>query len=300
MSDPVLVHLAAGLGNIVLATPLVLALAEMDCSVDIRLDADYPATIDLFANWSAVRSIRNGAAPLPLTAYRHLVPSVPPFYWPRFAHLYRNRRNTVIRPPDALFAENEQAYYLEFARCLGFPQSRQMFPSLPVAPSPHFGVTASTIVLAPGCKTGIMAAKRWPHFGELALRLPDVALAGTQDDVSGIEFPPHARSFIGRLTLAETAAMIASVGLAVANDSGLAHLAAACGTPTLMLFGPTSDCVLGPFPPHVSVLRAGLPCEPCWTSAPLRQCSGSIACLQSLSVDRVLAQIEAYPFVLLQ
>jgi hypothetical protein len=292
MSNETLIHLASGVGNIVLATPLVLALAEMDFVIDIRLDADYPATIDLLSGWSAIRSIRRGAFPSPLAAYRHIVPAVPPFYWPRFASLYRHLRPPVARPPNSLFSSDEQIYYLEFAYRLGFPRSERPFPWLPIAPSPGFGVTANTVVLAPGCKTGEMAAKRWPHFAELAGRLPDVALAGTRDDVADIEFPAHARSFIDRLSLAETAAMMASAGLVVANDSGLAHTAAACGTPTLMLFGPTSERVLGKFPAHVSVLRSGLPCEPCWHSMPLRACSGKITCLRSLTVEQVLAAIE--------
>lgn len=292
MSDQVLIHLASGLGNIVLATPLVLVFSEMGWIVDVRLDADYPATIDLFAGWSAVRSIRNGSAPLPLASYRHVVPAVPPFYWPRFAPIYRRCRNAIARPSDSLFARDEQAYYLEFVRRLGYSRGGRPLPYLPVSPSPDFGVTATTVVLAPGCKTGEMEVKRWPYFAELAARLPDVVIAGTHDDVAGLAFPAHARSFVDRLSLRETASMLASAGLVVANDSGLAHVAAACGVPTIMLFGPTSDRVLGAFPAHVSVLRSGLPCEPCWNSARLKHCAGQITCLRSLSPDRVLAAIE--------
>ena len=292
MNEEVLIHLASGVGNIVQATPLVLALAEMGLTIDIRLDADYPATIELLSGWSAIRSIRCGSFPSPLAAYRYIVPAVPPFYWPRFASLYRHLRPPALRPSNSLFYSDEQAYYLEFAYRLGFPRTQRPFPWLPVAPSPRFGVTANTIALAPGCKTGEMAAKRWPYFGPLAEHLPDVALAGTQDDIAGIAFPAHARSFIDQLSLAETAAMMASAGLVVANDSGLAHTAAACGTPTLMLFGPTSECALGRFPAHVSILRNVLPCAPCWQTAPLRECAGKITCLSSLTVEQVLAAID--------
>ena len=43
----------------------------------------------------------------------------------------------------------------------------------------------------------------------------------------------------GRLSLAEVAACLARCALFVGNDSGLMHLAAAAGTPTLGLFGPS-------------------------------------------------------------
>jgi ADP-heptose:LPS heptosyltransferase len=67
----------------------------------------------------------------------------------------------------------------------------------------------------------------------------------------------------------------------------LSHVAAAVGVATLMLFGPTDQSCLGRLPPNVTVLRAGLPCEPCWTSAPLAACRRRIDCLAQLDVDRV-------------
>jgi heptosyltransferase-3 len=50
---------------------------------------------------------------------------------------------------------------------------------------------------------------------------------------------PGAIDLVGRLTLAEAAACLARCALFVGNDSGLMHLAASAGTPTLGLFGPT-------------------------------------------------------------
>jgi heptosyltransferase-3 len=50
---------------------------------------------------------------------------------------------------------------------------------------------------------------------------------------------PEAIDLAGRLTLPEVAACFARLDLFVGNDSGLMHLAAAAGTPTLGLFGPS-------------------------------------------------------------
>jgi len=44
---------------------------------------------------------------------------------------------------------------------------------------------------------------------------------------------------VGQLTLPEAAAVLARGALFVGNDSGLMHLSAAAGAPTLGLFGPT-------------------------------------------------------------
>jgi ADP-heptose:LPS heptosyltransferase len=284
----VLAHLASGVGNLVLATPLLVALNEMEFETDVRLDADYPAVADLFDGWCAVRSIGR-RPPRPIGEYAAVLPASPPFYWWKFAAEYRALPRCVPRPPDAVFYRDEQAYYLEFARALGYPAERRPVCWLPVAPSERFGVTARTVVLAPGSKTGEMAAKRWPYFPELAARLEDVAIVGTRDDLPDRSFPEHCRSFVDRLSLRETAELIASAGLLVGNDCGLAHVAAAVGVPTLMIFGPTDDRVLGGFPPHVRILRRGLSCEPCWLRHRLGDCVGRVDCLAAIDVQTVEA-----------
>jgi hypothetical protein len=283
------VHLAAGVGNIVFATPLLIALDAMGIAVDVRLDADYAETADLLADWSVVRQVVRAADP---AAYDAVVPAIPPFYWRRFATAYRRAPNAVPRPPDGAFFADEQAYYFAFARALGCSLRERPAYRLPVAPSDRFDVTAASIVLAPGCKTGEMAAKRWPSFPSLAERFEDVVVVGVPDDLrrpdgSTMRFPGHVRSWVGALSLRETAELIASAGVVVANDSGLGHVAGAVGSPTVLLFGPTPDATLGWFPPNVTALRAGLPCEPCWYTAKLRECRSRVDCLAALSVDRV-------------
>lgn len=292
MTDAVLVQLAAGIGNIVLATPLLVALGRMGLTIDVWLSADYPDTGDLFRDWSTIRAVVGGTG----GRYAAYVPAVPPFYWHRFAGCYRGLAPVVPRPPDALFWTDEQAYYLEFARALGYDgPAPRMF--LPVAPSDDASVTTSTVLLAPGCKTGEMAAKRWPAFPALASRFEDVAVVGTRDDLRTfdgreMQFPPHVRMLTGSLALRQTAERLAGAGVVVANDSGLGHMAAALGVPTILLFGPTPDRTLGPLPPNVTVVRAGLPCEPCWFGGPrFRACEGRIDCLNGISADDIAALV---------
>lgn len=55
--------------------------------------------------------------------------------------------------------------------------------------------------------------------------------------------------------LPEAAACLRRAALFVGNDSGLMHLAAAAGTPTLGLFGPTADTRYGPWGEHCAVVR---------------------------------------------
>jgi ADP-heptose:LPS heptosyltransferase len=56
--------------------------------------------------------------------------------------------------------------------------------------------------------------------------------------------------------LRELGAILARAGLYVGNDSGITHLAAAWGAPTLALFGPTDPAVWAPLGPRVTSLRS--------------------------------------------
>ena len=291
-----LVHLGAGIGNIVLATPLLLALQELGFTTDVLLAEDYSQTVELLRPWSVVRNVFTRFTRPPLVPYERIAPALPPFYQACFGRAIANQPNALARPPDSLFYENEQEFYLYFARTLNYPADQHPRPLLPIAPSETHGVTSHTVVLAPGCKTGVMATKRWPYFPELAAELTNVVVVGTPDDLtrndgSPMNFPAHVRSLAGQLSLRQTAELMAAAGIVVGNDSGLSHVAAAVGTPTVMLFGPTPHESLGPMLPNVKVLRSGLPCEPCWFRNRFRACGGKIDCLASLSVESVVREV---------
>jgi ADP-heptose:LPS heptosyltransferase len=109
------------------------------------------------------------------------------------------------------------------------------------------------LVLGP---TANWAGKLWPpeRFSALAraLTAPDGPLPGARIAILGgpgeverrmagpvLEALPGAVDLVGRLSLPEAAAVLARGALFVGNDSGLMHLSAATGSPTLGLFGPT-------------------------------------------------------------
>jgi ADP-heptose:LPS heptosyltransferase len=294
----VLVHLATGIGNIVLATPLLLALRQQFNTIELLVDADYPGMGELFRGWSALAGVFDGrAGERPAGASDIYIPAIPPFAWPRFAARYRGLANVVPRPADELFYQNEQHYYLEFAAQLGCRPQTPAACFLPVPPAVTPGITANTLILAPGCKTGEMTKKRWPYFTELAEAFDDVVVVGTADDLvhaddRPMRFPSHVRSLIDRLSLRELAAAIATGWAVVANDSGIGHIAAAIGTQTVLLFGPTPDRTLGQLPPNVIALRNGLACEPCWFDSRFAACAGRISCLGQLSPARVAAVLR--------
>ena len=75
------------------------------------------------------------------------------------------------------------------------------------------------------------------------------------------ETPVHALT--GRLTLDELSALLGSSALFLGNDSGPAHLAAACGVPSVVLFGPQDPRRFGPWSERTHILHRPVTCFPC-------------------------------------
>ncbi len=124
-------------------------------------------------------------------------------------------------------------------------------------------------VLAPGA---VGPSKRWTAYGELAALLVDMGLAvwvvggpGEKDIAADIiRRAPQVRDLTGS-DLRNAILALASASVAVSNDSGLLHVAAAIGTPAIGIFGPTSPWHWAPLNPIAAVIepRTNVPCRPC-------------------------------------
>lgn len=66
---------------------------------------------------------------------------------------------------------------------------------------------------------------------------------------------PGLPDLAGKVPLSVSAALIARAGGVVGNDSAMSHLAAACGTPVVAVFGPTRPGATAPVGAQVTVLR---------------------------------------------
>ena len=98
-------------------------------------------------------------------------------------------------------------------------------------------------------------------------------------------------SLSGQLSLKELAALTQAATLFIGVDSAPMHIAAAVGTPTVALFGPSGDKQWGPWGvPSRVVASTAHPCRPCGHDG----CGGGKVsdCLTSIAVDEVLAAVR--------
>jgi heptosyltransferase-3 len=103
---------------------------------------------------------------------------------------------------------------------------------------------------------------------------------------AGRETREHVVDLTGRLSLPEVAAITARARVFFGVDSAPMHLAAAMGTPTLALFGPSGELEWGPWQVAHGVVRSlAFPCRPCGIDG----CGGGKVseCLTTLAVDDV-------------
>ncbi|MHB8874813.1 MAG: glycosyltransferase family 9 protein [Myxococcaceae bacterium] len=88
--------------------------------------------------------------------------------------------------------------------------------------------------------------------------------------------------------LAQAALCCAAVGL----DSGLSHAAAACGVPTVHLFGPNEPASILPAA-HQRILTRELPCRPCNRAGKTACPEGHHRCMRDFEAAEVWAAVKA-------
>ena len=107
------------------------------------------------------------------------------------------------------------------------------------------------MALAPG---SVGASKRWTYYAEAARLLAEQGLdvwvvGGPAEKALAAEIVaaggPRVRDLTGT-DLRNGILAMAAAGVAISNDSGLMHIAAAIGTPTMGIFGPTSPYLWAP------------------------------------------------------
>jgi ADP-heptose:LPS heptosyltransferase len=314
-----------GIGDVLLATPVMRALRErygpvvaltapthrevLACDPDLAEvwtdDGGFASVAARIAErrfavsvvtWATLRS-----AALPFAArIPERVGQARRLYSPLFT------RRVVVRSELGDHTTHWTQILLDFARALGCDTAdtipRFVVPDAARASLEPLlaaaGVAEPYVVLHP--TRGIAAAReRWPtaRFAELARALAAefgarVVVTGGAPDreiADQIAAEGGAVSLGGRTTLAEFGALSEGALAVVAMDSGPMHVAAAVGAPTLGIFALQSDEPdrWAPLGPHTGVLRGTYPCPP----AHRKETCPNFACVAALEIPRVLAAL---------
>jgi heptosyltransferase-3 len=220
-----------------------------------------------------------------------------------------------------LLARHQDHAVIEKLRLLepwGLPQRATLSP--PAAEALPADVAAAlrspyVVVHVPS----LVRYKQWPvaHFAALVQALVardvQVALSGGPSDadrhlcaeVARIAASPRLLDLAGRLSLAQMATLLQGAAAYVGPDTSITHLAAACGTPVIALYGPISPRLWGPWPgaaaladPYadralrqaagkVVVLQGPPPCVPCNQAGCENHVASRSVCLEILAPARV-------------
>ena len=337
----ILVVVLRRLGDVLLTTPLIRSLrrAWPQARIDALVFADTAGILD--GNADIDRIVTMPARPTPwqglglaarLFKRYHLAVSTQSGDRPTFAALLAGRRHIgpvdpgsrgalrrmllsrSISPRAGLHRVDDN---LRLADALGIaavadmvvPQGRLPDDAVPAGPY-------AVIHAAP-----MFRYKQWTQAGwrslaaGLAARgLAVVATGGPHPDERRYlddlwrDHPTVAR-LDGRLNWGEIAALLLGAKVYVGPDTSVTHLAAACGGPTVALFGPTAPRLWGPWPAaglaqpwaaagtiqqrgNVWLVQNPLPCLPCQEEGCERRLDSHSQCLDELAPAQVLAAID--------
>lgn len=313
-----LVVQTAWLGDVVLTTPLLDALAMRHDAIDV---VTTPAAAPLVETHPAVRAVvtydkrglERGLAPFLRLAGRLRAAGYSDAYLP-----HRSVRSAMLAalariPRRVGFADAPRlarAMYTEHRSADGAHEAERLRAlageALPGPARLGIGLTsadrqaADRALSAGGIREPFVAlnpgsarpTKRWPHYAALAERLaqqaPVVVLGAVGEGVRSPAPTPHPVYDLTGLSLRVSAAILRRARLAVTNDSVALHLAQATETPVLALFGPTAPSLgFGPRGPEDVALGLDLGCRPCSAHGDARCPLGHHRCLRELTVERV-------------
>lgn len=156
------------------------------------------------------------------------------------------------------------------------------------------------IVLAPGAAYG--DSKRWPwqHYATLAQSLLQqghaVWLFGSPKEYELLQQINVASEeqcqVLDKASLTQKIDLMSLAKCVVSNDSGLMHVAAALGIPTLGIFGSTSPAFTPPLGEATLVIeQSGLDCRPCFKRSCQFEDERKLQCLHAITPQHVATKM---------
>lgn len=146
-------------------------------------------------------------------------------------------------------------------------------------PEDHFVAVASEVHRRTGCAFVLLGGRGDTAAAE-RISAPLASIAG----------PASVINVAGRTTLRELCAVLRNCTVALTNDTGPMHVAAAVGTPVVVPFGSTSPELTGPGAAgdrRHQLIIGEAPCAPCF----LRECPVDFRCMHAITVEQVTTHV---------
>ena len=234
----------------VLATPAALEpLVRLSTTVDEVVDAAPLAPLDRSLVGADVAVNLHGRGP---ESHRVLLESAPR----RLIAFAHPEVPESAEGPSWSASEHEVVRWCRLLQQIGVPADPAAL-DLPPPPGPPPAEVEGATVIHPGAASG---ARRWPPErwaavarhetgqGRTVVVTGGPAERGLARQVADLAGLPASSVFAGRTDVLGLASVVAAAGLAVCGDTGVAHLATALGTPSVVLFGPVPPSQWGPPP----------------------------------------------------
>jgi len=299
MSEPrTIVYFRNGIGNFIMMTPAIRALAERDpsgkvdlCFCDDWTDSRMPAVRDIAEQWELIDRV--------VTYPKEVMPrEYDLYFWVHHTEGGKALDFFMAKQKPLWHLQrwgdtHEIDYYMEHVRRLGY---NDLAPEqyVPIAKKgPEISSAVDVVALGNGAFVSKMwDKKRWPHFNSLAETLKrylgcTIVLVGSGKELKEVDRQYVDYDFVGKLSITETAKVLSQVDLFITTDSGNMHIADALNVPMIALFGGTYLSKNRPVSKKAVVLRAGYPCQPCQGNEHFNSCS-DYRCMRDLTIGEVV------------
>lgn len=293
----VLVILGGGIGNIINGTAMLQTLAKEKWIVDLKLECN--SSNDVYEIFQ-------------LPCIRQIVKDVTDKYDYQLNGPFTSGKvypcKKVIKP-SLQYAQHipEARVYYSLATQMGI--TTKLPDAKIVIPTSGYDPPKGSVAIYPGSKHN-WAMKRWDKYDELAKRFKHVVVVGTKKDIASHgepawikkpwKWPKNVEFFYG--TLSQQAYTISKCDMFIGNDGGLSHLSSCTGTPTFVIFGPSSVIKNKPFTRNAYAIAIDLSCRPCQFvkgtdgkqifNSDKADCPLHMKCMKDMSVEYVMKKIK--------
>ena len=289
-----------GIGNFVLYTPALRAIASLDPSgmVDLCLDADWEdgrkgAVIDLAKKLPFIQDVFLKSDSFEKT-YKT-------WFWTSWStHGLAREIFSAMKPYQQenwnQNVKHESDFYFEIARDYygykGWKPTQLIVPDAdPILPKDKI-----KIVLCDGSFGDIAIFKKWGRFKDLARYIKhfygdrvSLIKIGTGDELHDVQTDVN---FVSQLTMTQTAKVIQQADLMITTDTGNMHVADALGTPVIVLWGGSIRPKNAPINAMHKIISANLNCQPCIQSMKYTDCKNE--CLEKITDNEIMYYIRKF------